>query len=113
MQKQIEELFEKRAQHKQLTDRDEIEKHRRIAASLVDARAVDGLIYLNKELLEAHRAGKTEEQAFLYLSSASRTETIFKFLRESAPQSLKNIYLFWRTKTQVFARIVHQAAWAL
>jgi hypothetical protein len=89
-----------------------IERIRRQRVDLTDARAVDRLIYLNSALEDAYRRGYLETRhILLYLSSASRTKTIFNMpdVQKALPKIGNNKYAFWRTRRQVFTYVVNKS----
>lgn len=87
-----------------------LEKERRRQSARVDVGAVDRIIHLNRSLQQAYDTGTMKERrVVLYLSSAPRTAHILKLFKEECPKLWATTYPFWRTREQVFARIIHRA----
>lgn len=88
------------------------EKERRRRANLIDALAIDRLVYLNNAFEKAYKTAALKcRYIILYLSSAPRSRRIFSLptVRESLPMIGDNKFSFLRTRRQVFAYIIHKS----
>lgn len=87
-------------------------KERRTRSLLVDAKAIDRTLWLNKAFEFAHQKQKLKRRhVLLYLSSAFRTKRIFelKEVRDSLPVILNKPFPVWRRRRQIFAYVVHKS----
>lgn len=84
-----------------------VDYERRRQANRVDAEAIDRLIFLNRELAAAHKAGKISgKYVLLYLSSAPKTDGLFRRrdMREAVIPGTE--YTIHRRREHLFAYIV-------
>ncbi len=84
--------------------KDEHEEQRVRRSALLDSRAVDLLLYLNREVGHRSEFSSSPRVVFAYLSSAPKSERIFHLdcVKRAFPIILGHPYRIWRTRLQVF-----------
>lgn len=93
------------------TDISDIEKEKQLRASILDARAIDRVIYSNKVLETAYLDKKIDARiVLLYFSSAPKSSAIelMDAVRQSLPVIDGKPFNVFRTPAQIFTSFVHR-----
>lgn len=102
-------IFNELEKENKSDDAEERERTRR--ANHFDAISIDRLIYLNSEADDNARGGfLTHKYLFLYVSTTSKSEKIFKKILDQIdlPEIRRRRYSFWRDRHQVLAYLIYR-----